>query len=230
VVAGFLKSNFQSHQAMNLSQLLAKPLALAVLLGSAPALLAAAITTSVSPAGPFTVGQTFTVTFSISGYAGPDEIDGYEFKITYPSALFSVVGGSESLHDGPGFGAAVNWLRKAPQDLVGAGAILTNGTTSSAGTENVSVVDLRGASVRGTTAADGFLYSFDVMANAPGVGSFTPSTPGTGIVLYDVSLSPVGPAPTFTGATVTVVPEPALLPLLAGGIAILAARRSRRRA
>ena len=214
---------------MNLSKLLRRLLCLAIAASLPSAVFAAAITTAVSPVGPISVGATFTVTLSMSGYSGIDEIDGYEFKITYPTALFTLIGGSGALHDGAGFGAAENWLRTAPQDGVGAGAILTDGTTSLAGTVNVSVVDLRGSSTRGTTTAAGFLYSFDLMATAPGTGSIAPALPGSGTVLYDVSLSGVGPAPTFSGASMTVVPEPGSCVLAVAGIAVLLTGRMRRR-
>lgn len=190
---------------------------------------AATITTSVSPVGPVTIGSTLTVSFDISAYTDPDEIDGYEFKVTYPAALFSLVGFSGSMHDGSGFGASENWLRKPPQDGVGAGSILTDGTTTSLGTVNVSVGDARGPSTRGTTALTGFLYSFDLMATSAGIGSITPSVPASGAVLYDVSFSPAGATPIFVGAPATVVPEPALCGLMAMGVAALLTGRLRRR-
>jgi hypothetical protein len=214
---------------MHLKKFLPQSLALALVAAMSPALFAAAITASVSPVGPITVGATFTVTLSMASYTGSDEIDGFEFKVTYPTGLFSLVAGSESLHDAASFGIDENWLRKAPQDLVGAGGILTDGTTSSTGTVNVSVSDLRGGSSRGTTSSAGFLYSFDLMATGVGSGFITPSTPATGVVLYDVSLSGVSPNPTFTGVPMTVVPEPALVGLLAAGGGVLLGVRRRRR-
>ena len=198
-------------------------------LAFAPMALAATIVTSFSPAGPVTVGATFTVTLSMTSYTGADEIDGFNLKVTYPTSLFSFVGASGSAHDASSFGVTENWLRLAPQDSVGAGAILTDSTTtpptSPAGTVLVSVVDLRGGSTRGTTASAGFLYSFDLMATAPGTGSITPEAFGDGTTLFDVALSPVGPT-SFTGAPMTVVPEPSLMGMLAAGGILLALRRS----
>jgi len=163
------------------------------------------ISTAISPAGPIAIGATFTVTLSIAGYTDPTEIDGYNFRVTYPAGIFSLVGGSLAMHDNSTFGATENWLRKPPQDGVGAGAVpLDDSTLTSAGLVSISVVDLRGSSIRGTTAGSGFLYSFDLMANAQGTGSITPVAALDGSVLFDVNLSPAG-VPAFSGASVTVV-------------------------
>ena len=162
------------------------------------------INTALSPASPVGIGAIFTVTLSLSGYTDATEIDGYNFRVTYPSSLFSLVGGSLAMHDNSSFGAAENWLRKPPQDGVGAGALpLTDSTLTSAGLVSISVVDLRGTSTRGTTASSGFLYSFDLMANALGSGSITPSAALDGSVLFDVNLSTAS-VPAFSGASMTV--------------------------
>ncbi|MFN0125207.1 MAG: hypothetical protein ACKV19_00795 [Verrucomicrobiales bacterium] len=197
------------------------------LVASAGTAFGGTISTTISPAGSIPLGSTFTVTFNMSGYTGTDEIDGYNFRGSYTSSLFSFVAASGDVNDGAAFGVDENWLRKAPQDLVGAGAIgLTDSTTTGAGVANISVVDLRGTSTRGTTAGSGFLYSFDLMADAIGTGSITPSAFPDGSTLYDVFLSPVG-APTFVGASVTVIPEPTT-GLLAAAFALLCGRRRRR--
>jgi len=163
------------------------------------------ISTTLSPAGTVPLGSTFTVTLSISGYPGLTEIDGYNFRVTYPAGLFSLVGGSLDMHDNSSFGATENWLRKPPQDFVGAGALpLDDYTLSGAGLLSISVADLRLSSIRGTTDGSRFLYSFNLMANALGTGSITPAAALDGSVLFDVSLSPAG-VPAFSGASITVV-------------------------
>ena len=183
------------------------------------------ISTSLTPPGPVNLGSIFSVTLSLSGYTDATEIDGYNFRVTVPP-IFTFVGGSAAIHDAPGLGE--NWLRLPPQDGVGAGAILTDSSIFSGGMWNVSVVDLRLASTRGTTAASGFLYSFSLMANSAGIGSITPSAAADGTVLFDTSLSPAG-TPSFSGGTITVVPEPGTLALFGMAATALLVFKLRRR-
>src|SRR2546426_700043 len=42
------------------------------------------ISTTLSPISPVTLGSTFTITFTISGYTDATEIDGYNFHVAYP--------------------------------------------------------------------------------------------------------------------------------------------------
>jgi hypothetical protein len=169
------------------------------------------ITTSLSPLGPVSIGNVFSVTFSISGYTDPTEIDGYNFLVAY-APIFSYVGGSAVINDAPG--ASENWLRLPPQDGVGAGPILSDFSTQLPGSIAVSVSDLRPTSTRGTTAASGFLYSFSLMANSVGIGSITPAAGSGGTGFFDVNFSPAG-VPLFSGSSITVVPEPGTLALFA---------------
>lgn len=179
------------------------------------------ISTALSPAGPIGVGDTFSVTLSISGYTDATEIDGYNFHVAF-SPIFSLVGGSLSDNDAPG--PDENWLRKPPQDGVGAGPILTDSTVSGLTTLDISVSDLRFSSVDGTTASAGFLYSFSLMANSLGTGTITPSAGPGGTALFDVNFLPAG-VPVFTGASMDVVPEPAAGVLLLAGVLVFAAAR-----
>jgi hypothetical protein len=182
------------------------------------------ISTALSPAGPIGVGDTFSVTLSISGYTDANEIDGYNFHVAF-SSIFSLVGGSLSANDAPG--PDENWLRKPPQDGVGAGPILTDSTVSGLTTLDISVADLRFSSTDGTTASAGFLYSFSLMANSLGTGTITPSAGAGGTVLFDVDLLPAG-VPVFTGASMDVVPEPATGALLLAGAIGLVVQQWRR--
>lgn len=168
------------------------------------------ISTSLSPVGPVNIGNVFSVTFSVSGYTDPAEIDGYNFLVTF-APIFSLVPGSTAINDAPG--ANQNWLRLPPQDGVGAGAVpLSDFSVVGATTVDVSVSDLRPASTRGTTAASGFLYSFSLTASSAGIGSITPSAGAGGTAFFDVSFAAAG-VPSFSGGTITVVPEPGMLAL-----------------
>lgn len=195
------------------------PLAMA-LVAAAGAVLAApgTISTSLSPTGPILVGDPFTVTLSISGYTDATEIDGYNFHVAF-DPIFTFVAGSLAANDAPG--AHENWLRLAPQDDVGAAMLPLSDFTVQAGQSvDVSVSDLRLASTRGTAAASGFLYSFSLMANSLGIGIIAPSAGPGGTVLFDTAFSPAG-VPGFSGAGITVVPEPATLVLWVPVVAAL---------
>jgi hypothetical protein len=184
------------------------------------------ISTMLSPVGPVVTGATFSVTLSLSGYTSPTEVDGYNFRVSYDTTLFTLVGGSLVLNDAAG--PSQNWLRLAPQDGVGAGAIgLTDSTATSLGIVDISVSDLRLSSTRGTTAAAGFLYAFDLMAMAVGTGAITPSAGAGGTVFFDTSLSPSA-VPAFSGASMTVVPEAGTIALLVPGLVALWVLRLRR--
>jgi hypothetical protein len=187
---------------------------------------AGTIGTALSPIGPVNLGDTFTVTLNLSGYTDATEIDGYNFHVAYDSTLFSLVGGSLTLNDAAGAGE--NWLRLAPQDGVGAGSILTDSTVPGSGTLDISVVDLRVASTRGTTASAGFLYSFDLMTIGLGSGLITPSAGAGGTVLFDTALSSAG-IPLFSGGGITVVPEPGPIVLLGSFLIGWLAWRGRRK-
>ena len=177
------------------------------------------IVASINPAGPIHVGDDVTVTLSIRDYTELTEIDKFDFNVFYPSALFSVA--DVSFNDADG--ANANWLRLPPQDGVGVGALpLIITSELGRGIWNISVADQRPSSVRGTAAGNGFLLSFVLHAVATGTGSITPRAPllvsgDNGPVLYDLHGSAAG-VPSFSGASITVVPPEVVIPPVPGRI------------
>ncbi len=199
----------------------------AVLITGAPPAGAAlgTIAVSISPSGPLAISDTFTVSLSISGYTETTEIDAYQFVITYPSSLFSFTG---PFDHGSSSGPNQQWLSMTNQESAANGyapSAADNGSV--AGTIVIDYADL-GFSVTegGTNSASGFLVSFDMQAIAAGTGSFTPAAPAGGVTFFDVDLINAG-SPSFSGAGITVVPEPAAA-LLAGAALLTGCRRRRR--
>jgi|GEM_PF-3716164 len=183
------------------------------------------ISTVAVPPGPMTVGTTFTVSLSISGYTEVTEIDGYQFQIAYPSALFSFQGLFD--HGTSTVGPNQQWLSMPNQETDVTYAPGATDDGSVAGIVVINFADLGFTAVEGgTNSPAGFLVSFSMRAEAPGTGSITPSAPAGGTVFFDVDLNPAG-APLFAGTSVTVVPEPSTSFLAAAGV--LAAARRRRR-
>lgn len=200
----------------------------AVLLAGAarsPAVLGT-ITASASPAGPVTLGSTFTISLSISGYTEATQIDAYQFNVAYPSALFTFLGPFDS--GSSAVGPNQQWLSMAGQESAGDGyAPFAAHLASPPGTILIDYSDLGFSVVEGgTNAASGFLVSFLMRADGLGTGSFTPSAPAGGVTFLDVDLLSAG-SPAFAGSSVTVVPEPSGF-LLAGAGLLAAARRRRK--
>ena len=171
--------------------------------------------------------MVFTVSLSISGYTETTQIDAYQFKITYPSALFSFVGPFDPGGSSPG--PNQQWLSMASQESAADGYSLSSADNGAvAGVIIIDHADFTFSVVEGgTNAASGFLVSFLMKALAPGTGSFTPAAPAGGVSFFDVDLVGAG-SPSFSGASVTVVPEPSAGLFAAAG-AFAAARRRRRR-
>ncbi len=198
----------QSQRATLQSALSAASLALLLAGGGAPVFAAApVVSVSVSPSTNVSVGATFTVTLAIAGYSSTNEVDGCNFRVTYPTSLFSLVGGSLASNDDASFGTNQNWLRLPAQDGVSNAPLpLTDSTIAGGGVVDVSVADLRLASTRGTTNGSGFLYSFILTATNAGIGVITAAAGAGNTALFDVNLATAGlPSPTFSNATVLVI-------------------------
>lgn len=180
------------------------------------------ITASFTPASPVATGNTITVTLNLSGYTEATEIDAFAVLVTYPASLFNFVAGSAS------YNSADQWLAKSNQDT---GYSPSSQTTSS--TDGQVILELTDlgtppGATQGSNSSGGFLASFQLVAEGPGAGSITPAVPGGGTVFFDKDLASVPGAPTFSGALITVIPEPssALLLLLAGQLIAFRRRRS----
>jgi hypothetical protein len=176
------------------------------------------------PSSPFTVGQTFTISLSISGYTEATEIDAYAFQVTYPAALFNFVGSFDHGVSTPG--PNQQWLSMANQETDGSYTPVATDNGSVDGVVVIDLADLGFTAVEGgTNSGSGFLVSFTMQAEAEGTGSFTPTAAPGGNVFFDTNFSPAG-SPLFSGVSVTVVPEPGTLAL--SGLAALACFRRRR--
>jgi hypothetical protein len=186
------------------------------------------ISATFTPVSPVTIGTTVTVTASLAGYSEATEVDGYNFTVTYPAALFNFVGGSFS-HGTTAPGLNQQWLAMANQESEAGGYTPLDVDDGSVdGTIVISFND-SGFNLpeRGTVAAAGFLVSFQLQAEAAGSGSITPLSPGGAPVFFDTDLVNLPGNRTFAGAPITVVPEPAILALGLGGILLVFRRRSR---
>ena len=164
------------------------------------------ITLTVSEAS-VTVSNRFTLSVGISGYTGPVEIDGYNFRILYDPARFAVISDSASLHDAAG--PAQNWLRFPAQENVTGPSQLNDWTLFDQGLVHVAVFDLRLApnplNPRGTAAEAGFLYELAFTALTPGTGAITVAPAAGNVLLHDAFLNAAGvPALEGTSANVTV--------------------------
>ena len=191
------------------------------------------ISTLLNPPGPVNLNDTFVVTLSISGYTDPIEIDAYQFEVTYPAALFSFAGSID--HGTTGAGLTQQWLAKPNQETELAGYSPDVNTTGSVA--GVVLVDLADTGFSdpegGTVAATGFLVSFMLRADAAGTGSITPRPPPGGEVLFRsdpiLGLVPTGTTPTFSGASMTAIPEPGTFSLASIALFAMGSRRRRRR-
>lgn len=186
------------------------------------------IDTSFSSMSPVLIGETFTATFRISGYNDATEIDGFQFKVNYPSNIFSFVGG---VNFGDAAGPDQQWLTKPTQDD---GFILDATIAPDPGVVTITLLDFGpGDSTTGlqggTFTPNGFLLAFNLMATGIGTGDITLTQFG-GQVLFDTDLMPAG-KPELMGASMTVVvPEPGTAALLlTGAIGLLALGNKRRR-
>jgi hypothetical protein len=181
--------------------------------------------TATTSADPVNVGDTFTITLSISGYTDPAEIDAYQFQVTYPSALFTFVGPFD--HGSSAAGPNQQWLSMANQETDATYAPTSSDSGVVPGTIVIDFADL-GFTVTegGTVAGSGFLVSFVMEAAGVGTGTFSPAAAAGGVTLFDTNFNSVG-APSFAGVSVTVVPETGSAILLAAG-ALASARRRRR--
>lgn len=152
---------------------------------------------------PICPGDTFTVTLRISGYTNPVGIDAYQFKITYPAALFAFTGPIDHGLSAPA--ADPQWLSLPSQESSAAGYAPTGSDNSSVpGVIIIDYADLGFSDPEGgTTAASGLLVSFKMTALAAGTGTFTPAAPPGGVTFFDVDLNPAG-SPLFAGTSVTV--------------------------
>lgn len=185
------------------------------------------ITTVASPPGPLNVNDFFTVSLTIAGYTEATEIDGYQFKVTYPSALFSFVGSFD--HGTTSLGINQQWLAMPQQETDGSYTPTPGDNGTVPGTVTIELADLGFTAVeRGTNSAAGFLVSFQMQAIAQGTGSFTPANTSPGsTVFFDVDFNPIAGSPAFVGASVTVVPEPATSLTSLAGVFLFAHRRRR---
>lgn len=161
------------------------------------------ITATVTPAGPFAVGDSFTVTLRLSGYTNVAPIDAYQFKISYPAALLTFTGPFSHGTSAPG--PAQQWLSMPGQESLAAGYAPAAADDSSVpGSLLIDYADLGYSDPEGgTTAAGGFIVSFPMRALAPGTGSITPVAPPGGVTFLDTDFNPAG-SPAFTGVTITV--------------------------
>ena len=187
------------------------------------------ITSTFLPPSPVTIGTTVTVSVNLAGYTEATEIDGYSFNVNYPAALFSFVSGSFS-HGTTAAGVSQQWLAKANQEAEPEYGPDPSDDGSLDGVVSVTFNDgTFNIPERGTVAASGFLVSFQLLAEAAGSGNITPAQTSVGApVFFDADLNSVAGAPTFVGAPITVVPEPAALALGLGGVLLIFRRWARR--
>lgn len=187
------------------------------------------IIASINPDGPVHVGDNLTVTLSIDGYTEANEIDRFHVYARFPAEKFSIVPGSLRINDARGIDE--NWLRRSPQDGVGLGALPLNATWSGnsiIGLLGLSLIDERPTSMRGTSANNGFLFSFVLHAEAEVSGNLTLAAPllisgESGPVLFNIAHPPAGVPPpgipSFGSAGITVLPAAAVIPPIPGRIA-----------
>ena len=175
---------------------------------------------TITPSGTIPLGTQITVTLRISGYTDLAEIDGFNFGVSYPQALFTFVPGSFEL--GAGIGPDQQWLSKANQDFDYGLADFNEGGTT-AGTVFISMADLGySTNQTGTVASDGYLVAFKLLATGKGTGNITPQTCTGPTVLFDSSLSPAG-IPALNSVTVDVsTPQPTLTVTPSGPNVVLA--------
>jgi len=161
------------------------------------------ITATVTPPGPFAVGDSFTVTLHLSGYTNAAPVDAYQFMISYPPALLSFTGP----FDHTGTAGSPQWLSLPGQEPPAGGYAPEDFDNSlEPGTLVIDYVDLGYSDPEGgANSADGFIVSFPMQALAPGTGSITPAAPAGGVVFLDSDLNSAG-SPAFTGVTITVLP------------------------
>jgi hypothetical protein len=184
------------------------------------------------PVSSVTIGQTFDVTLTISGFSSATEVDGWDLRVTYDDSLASFVGpfdfGTTSA------GPTQQWLAMSSQESVADGFDPdSNGNALVPGLVTASLTDL-GFSLteRGTTAGLGFLVSFTMQADALGTVTLAPNAPVGGTVFFDVDLAGLSLTPdSFQSDSVTIIPEPrsAAFVTLFGllGWRLLRARRAR---
>jgi hypothetical protein len=195
---------------------------------------AGTISTSFDTVSPISLGQTFTVTLRLSGYTDTFEIDSWNLRVSYDQSLFQYVAGSASF--GSAGGPDPQWLSKPNQtlDLTYSPSPFSD-EAATAGTLFLSLTDLGLLEFpdRGSLATDGFLVSFSLMGTSVGGPSaITPMAPLDGNVFFDSSsLTPnPGGAPSFSAASMQVVPEPRTVALmLAAAVLVFVWQRKRRR-
>ena len=185
----------------------------------------------ITASGPSVVtnGEVFTVTLRISGYTDTTEIDGYNFRISYDSSVFTFV--TATFDVGDAAGVDQQWLSKANQEASPDYTLDSGGNSGT--TPGVIIISMFDGVFapdpeRGTLSADGFLVSFNLMATDVGVGVITPMAFPDGSVFFDTDLNETPVDPVFAGFPVTVVPEPGPILIIAAGLfALFALRRWR---
>ncbi len=138
------------------------------------------------------------VVHNIHNYTRTNEIDGFNFRVTYDPSLFAFVSNSFSV----GF-PGQQWLSKANQE--GAGfTIASFSTATNPGVIHVSVRDITpSAPERGTVATIGNLIFYQLQAIAPGVGQLTVLPEEDGTFLFDTAMQPAGEPSLRTGGIIT---------------------------
>lgn len=183
------------------------------------------VSTSFDTASPITVDQSFTVTLRLSGYTDAFEIDSWNLRVAYDSSIFRYVAGSAAF--GGSVGPDPQWLSRTNQNLDPTYA--PSPFSDEAATAGVLLLSLSDLGLlefpdRGSRALDGFLVSFSLQGtNVGGPSAITPSAPPGGTVFFDSStfFANPGGVPTFSAASMQVVPEPRTAVLILTG-AILA--------
>jgi len=150
------------------------------------------------------VDDLVTASFWLAGYSSTNEVDSFQFLVSYDSNLLAFV--SNSFYYGSSSGPEQQWLSKTPQESAADGYMLTNANNAMIpGRVYVAVGDLRFTyPERGTRVSSGFLISFQLRAIAPGSSTITVS-PWGGSVLLDTSLRAFGTVQ-LLGAPILILP------------------------
>jgi hypothetical protein len=187
------------------------------------------ISISLSPTGPVTVGQQFDVILTARSWSPVDAgVDSIAFNVDFDTALFSFVGSSGfALADGTEFlseanqGGGYSHSDDTSEALVGIGRFIFGAS---------DVGDATAGSIGGADGS-GALGGFRLQAIATGTGSITSAASDPNQVFGDTGffgITPTGGV-TFGTASMTVVPEPSVLALLATIAPVALLRRRRRR-